>query len=326
MVAGKDAFGLFATFGMPLDLVRDFVHDRGGTVDEAAYQVEFRAHQDVSRGTRKSAAQATTVDSADFYPALARERGPVEFVGYDTLVATGSIWAIASEQGTADRRIDHAVAGDTVEFVLSRTPAYAEAGGQVGDAGVVTGPDGRGELLDTYYRAARLVVHRVRVTAGSFHEGQDVVVEVDAKRRQKLRQHHSGTHLLHAALRRVLGAHVKQAGSLVAPDHLRFDFSHDESLREGDLERVEEIVNEQIQANLPVTTLEVDFDAALTMGATALFGEKYGKRVRVVTMGDVSMELCGGYSRRANWRSRAVEDRDGDCRWGWRPAHRRGCR
>lgn len=294
VVAGRDAFALFATFGMPLDLIRDFVHERGGTVEEESYLAEFRTHQDVSRGTRKSASQASVADLGALYRSIADQSGPVDFVGYDTLSATGRLRAIANQHDAAHGRVDQVLAGDAVELILSRTPAYAEAGGQVGDTGAVTGPDGRGELLDTYYRGPRLVVHRVQVSAGTFREGQDVLVAVDSKRRQKLRQHHTGTHLLHAALRRVLGTHVKQAGSLVAPDHLRFDFSHTEALQDRDIESVEEIVNEQIQANLAVTTVELDFDEAMKLGAMALFGEKYGKRVRVVRIGDVSTELCGG--------------------------------
>ena len=179
-------------------------------------------------------------------------------------------------------------------MILDRTPAYAESGGQVGDTGTLVGRSGRGEIIDTYYRGSKLIVHRVRVVSGGFRENEDVAVSIETPRRQGLRRHHTGTHLLHAALRRILGTHVTQAGSLVAPDHLRFDFSHGASLKDRDVEQIEELVNEQVQANVPVTHSEMDLDEALRMGAMALFGEKYGNRVRVIKIGDFSTELCGG--------------------------------
>jgi alanyl-tRNA synthetase len=192
------------------------------------------------------------------------------------------------------RRVREAVAGSEVEMILDRTPAYAESGGQVGDTGSIIGREGQGRILDTYYRGPKLIVHRVRVEGGGLREGEDVAVAVESPRRQGVAQHHTGTHLLHAALRRVLGTHVTQAGSLVAPDHLRFDFSHGSALKDREVEQIEELVNEQVQANVAVNRLQMDLDEALHMGAMALFGEKYGDRVRVVKIGDFSTELCGG--------------------------------
>jgi alanyl-tRNA synthetase len=184
--------------------------------------------------------------------------------------------------------------GETVEVVLDRTPFYAESGGQIGDTGLLTGRDGEGEILDTYYRAAQLIVHKVKVAKGRLREGEEVAVSVDPRRRQGLRGHHTGTHLLHAALRKVLGTHVGQAGSLVAPDHLRFDFSHGAGIRDTEMDQIESLVNEQVQANIVVSPAEMDLQAALQSGAMALFGEKYGDRVRVIRIGDFSTELCGG--------------------------------
>jgi alanyl-tRNA synthetase len=192
------------------------------------------------------------------------------------------------------RRRREAVAGDEVELLLDRTPCYAESGGQIGDAGQVTGRQGRGEVLDTYFRGPGLIVHRLRVVEGGFREGEDVAVSVESPRRQGLRLHHTGTHLLHAALRRVLGTHVTQAGSLVAPDRLRFDFTHGSGVKDRDLGEIEELVNEKVRDNLAVDPFWTALDEALRMGALALFGEKYGKRVRVVRIGDFSTELCGG--------------------------------
>src|SRR5438067_2682814 len=165
--------------------------------------------------------------------------------------------------------------GDTVEIILDRTPAYAESGGQMGDTGTIIGREGQGTIQDTYYRGAQLIVHRVTVTQGRFRENEEVAVSVESRRRQGLRLHHTGTHLLHAALRKVLGTHVTQAGSLVAPDHLRFDFSHGAGLKEREVEQIEELVNEQVQKNVTLTREEMDIDAALKSGAMALFGEKY---------------------------------------------------
>src|SRR5262245_45317074 len=192
------------------------------------------------------------------------------------------------------RRRPEAGAGETVEIVLDRTPAYAESGGQIGDTGALIGRDGEGEILDTYYRGAQLIVHKVKVMRGRLREGEEVAVSVDPARRLGLRRHHTGTHLLHSALRSVLGTHVMQAGSLVAPDHLRFDFSHPAGIRDPEMERIESLVTEQVQANIVVSPAEMDLQAALKSGAMALFGEKYGDRVRVIRIGDFSVELCGG--------------------------------
>jgi alanyl-tRNA synthetase len=186
------------------------------------------------------------------------------------------------------------VAGDDVEMILDRTPFYAESGGQIGDTGVITGRQGRGDVVDTQYRGAGLIAHRVRVVEGGFREGEDIAASVESPRRQGLRLHHTGTHLLHAALRKVLGPHVTQAGSLVAPDRLRFDFTHGKPVKDRDLEDVEALVNEAVRENIPVDPFWTDLDAALRMGAMALFGEKYGNHVRVVRIGDFSTELCGG--------------------------------
>jgi alanyl-tRNA synthetase len=164
----------------------------------------------------------------------------------------------------------------------------------MGDTGAIMGREGQGIIEDTYYRGGQLIVHRVRVTQGRLRENEEVAVSVESRRRLGLRLHHTGTHLLHAALRRILGTHVTQAGSLVAPDHLRFDFSHGTGLKDGEVEKVEDLVNEHVQANIVVTPAEMDLQAALKSGAMALFGEKYGDRVRVIRIGDFSTELCGG--------------------------------
>jgi alanyl-tRNA synthetase len=229
-------------------------------------------------------------ESVAVYQRLSGEIPRVEFVGYDTLTTPARILAMVA----GVQRVREAAEGDEVEVILDRTPAYAESGGQMGDTGTLVGRQGRAEILDTYCRGNKLIVHRVKIRQGGLHENEDVAVTVETPRRLGLRQHHTGTHLLHAALRRVLGTHVAQAGSLVAPDHLRFDFSHGASVKDREVEAIESLVNEQVQANTPVTHQEMNLKEALASGAMALFGEKYGDHVRVVKIGDFSTELCGG--------------------------------
>jgi len=296
VVDGRFLFTLYDTYGFPRDLAEEEFRARGWTVTaetEAAWAAAMEAQRARARAAAAFGAGEGT-ELAALYQRLAAELPRVEFVGYDTLTAPARILAMVDVRGDGARRRPEVGEGDEVEVILDRTPAYAEAGGQLGDTGTLVGRAGQGEILDTYYRGPQLIVHRVRVVRGGFHEGEEVAVSVETPRRQGLRRHHTGTHLLHAALRRVLGPHVVQAGSLVAPDHLRFDFSHPGQVKDRELEQVEELVNEHVQANLPVTPLEMDLEEALRMGALALFGEKYGQRVRVVKIGDFSVELCGG--------------------------------
>jgi len=289
---GRFLFRLYDTHGFPRDLAEEIFQEKGWRVTEAThadYEAEMTAQRDRARaGTAFAAGEES--ETAAVFQRLSAEIPPVEFVGYETLTTPARILALV--RGV--QRVREATEGEEVEVILDRTPAYAESGGQVGDTGTLIGRQGRGEIVDTYYRGAKLIVHRVKVRAGGFHENEDVAVAVETPRRLGLRQHHTGTHLLHAALRRVLGTHVGQAGSLVAPDHLRFDFSHGGSVKDREVEQIEELVNEQVQANTPVTHEVMDLEAALASGAMALFGEKYGDRVRVVRIGDFSTELCGG--------------------------------
>jgi alanyl-tRNA synthetase len=266
--------------------------DRGWVVNDetnATWDTEMEAQRHRARAGASFAA-GDEGESVAVYQRLSGEIPRVEFVGYDTLTTPARILAMVA----GVQRVREAAEGDEVEVILDRTPAYAESGGQMGDTGTLVGRQGRAEILDTYYRGNKLIVHRVKIRQGGLHENEDVAVTVETPRRLGLRQHHTGTHLLHAALRRVLGTHVAQAGSLVAPDHLRFDFSHGASVKDRDVESIEALVNEQVQANTPVTNQEMDIKEALASGAMALFGEKYGDRVRVVKIGDFSTELCGG--------------------------------
>jgi alanyl-tRNA synthetase len=291
-VPGKVLFTLYDTYGFPVDLAQEVLQERGFALPpetHAEYETEMEAQRERARASATFGAGGGD-EAASVYQALSGELPRAEFLGYEALTAPARILAMVA----GGRRRREAVAGDEVELILDRTPFYAESGGQIGDTGVVTGRQGRGQIVDTQYRGAGLIAHRLQVTEGGFREGEDVAVAVESPRRQGLRLHHTGTHLLHAALRKVLGTHVTQAGSLVAPDRLRFDFTHGKPVKDQDLARVEDLVNEAVRDNLAVDPFWTDLDAALRMGAMALFGEKYGDHVRVIRIGDFSTELCGG--------------------------------
>jgi alanyl-tRNA synthetase len=292
VVDGAFLFKLYDTYGFPRDLAEEVFQDRGWRITDetnGSWDAEMSAQRDRARA---GAAFGLTEggEAAALYQRLSAELPKIDFVGQQTLTAPATVLVMIRD----GQRIGEAGAGDEVEMILDRTPAYAESGGQIGDTGTITGRSGAGDLLDTYYRGAKLIVHRVRVRSGGFREDEEVAVAVETPRRQGLRQHHTGTHLLHAALRKVLGTHVAQSGSLVAPDHLRFDFSHGAPVKDRELEDIQDLVNEQAQKNVTVQRREMDLDEALRAGAMALFGEKYGQRVSVVRIGDFSVELCGG--------------------------------
>src|SRR3989449_940367 len=292
-VDGKFLFTLYDTHGFPTDLAQEVFQDAGFTVTPESLE-NFEAEMDAQRERARAGASFGATEGDDRSVAIYQQLSAVlprpEFLGYTSLATPARILAIVAD----GQRRREAREGDTVEIILDRTPAYAESGGQMGDTGAIIGREGQGRIEDTYYRGAQLIVHRVTVTQGQFRENEEVAVSVESRRRQGLRLHHTGTHLLHAALRKVLGTHVTQAGSLVAPDHLRFDFSHGAGVKDSEVEKVEQLVNEQVQANIVVNPMEMDLEEALRSGAMALFGEKYGDRVRVIKIGDFSTELCGG--------------------------------
>jgi alanyl-tRNA synthetase len=296
---GNFLFALYDTYGFPRDLAEEILADDGWFVTaetEASWRSAMDAQRERARagasfGRDLGAVGRLGLGTVGFVPDPFVGLPETEFVGYQSLTSPARILALVADGMVRHRE---ATAGAEVEVILDRTAAYAESGGQVGDTGTLVGREGRGEILDTYYRGSKLIVHRVRVRTGGFREGEDVAVTVESPRRQGIRRHHTGTHLLHAALRRVLGTHVTQAGSLVAPDRLRFDFSHGGSVKDREVEQIEELVNDQVQVNVAVNRFEMNLDEALQTGAMALFGEKYGDRVRVIKIGDFSTELCGG--------------------------------
>jgi alanyl-tRNA synthetase len=295
-ISGEDAFALVATHGLPADLIRDFAARRGGRVDERRFAELFAEHQQLSRpAARPGTGPGRTAVVIDPELIAAAGAGATEFLGYQQLSAEGRVLALteAREHAGPHGLATELAAGERGLAVLDRTPFYAEGGGQVGDTGQLTGPGGAAAVLDTQSTDGRFV-HLVEVTSGTLSTGDAVRLEVDPARRQATMRNHSATHLLHAALRQVLGEHVRQAGSLVAPDRLRFDFEHPSALTAEQADEVERLVNTRVLENAGRTTRVRPFAEAVGSGAIAFFGDKYGEDVRVVSFGDFSAELCGG--------------------------------
>jgi alanyl-tRNA synthetase len=288
-VAGEQAFFLHDTLGFPIDLTREIAAEHDRAVDVEGF--ESRMGDQRTRAKDAQKAGATERGSSEMYRDLLEEIGPVEFTGRQELETVG-----AKVRGLvrAGARVPSAEAGE-VEVVLDRTPFYAESGGQVGDTGEIVTDDGaRVRVTDTQYGVPDLVVHKGEVVEGVITEGSECAARVDAARRDAIRRNHTATHLLHWALREVLGAEVQQAGSLVAPDRLRFDFSHYQPVTREELDRVEALANAEVLSDAPVRHYETTKDHAESLGAVAFFGEKYGDLVRVLEAGEHSLELCGG--------------------------------
>ncbi|OOF28753.1 alanine--tRNA ligase [Salinivibrio sp. IB872] len=277
---GETVFKLYDTYGFPADLTNDVARERGYRIDEDG----FEAAMEAQRQRAREAGQFGT----DYNQAIKVDHGS-DFCGYTGTEGEGSITEIFVD-GTP---VETLASGDHAVVILDHTPFYAEAGGQCGDAGVLITEQGRFAVTDTQ-KVGQAIAHYGSLVEGQLLVGSTAKAQVDAARRQAIALNHSATHLLHAALRQVLGEHVAQKGSLVRPDGLRFDFSHLEAVSHDELKAVERIVNEQIRANHSVQTDVMDIDAAKQKGAMALFGEKYDDKVRVLTMGDFSIELCGG--------------------------------
>jgi len=279
-IDGDTVFKLYDTFGFPVDLTADVARERGLSIDQARFDAAMEEQRRRSQEASKFGVDLRAGASFD-------ER--TLFRGYEALSATGRVLALL-KQGA---QVESLAEGEEGEVVLDRTPFYAEAGGQVGDAGELSAPGVRFLVNDTQKRGAAHA-HLGRVAQGSIRLGDTLDAQVDGARRQATVLNHSATHLLHAALRKVLGAHVQQKGSLVAPDRLRFDFAHFQALTPAEITEIEQLVNAQIRANTAAETRVMDYESAVAEGAVALFGEKYDKDVRVLRLGDFSMELCGG--------------------------------
>ena len=294
---GETAFKLYDTYGFPLDLTQDALRAKGISVDTDAFTTAMQRQKAEARASWAGSGEAAT---ETIWFELREKHGSTEFLGYDTEVAEGVVQAIVRDGSV----VQSAAQGETVQVVLNQTPFYGESGGQMGDTGTITTDGGKLTVTDTQKRGEGLFVHFAVVAEGTIKTGDAAQLEVDHARRSRLRANHSATHLLHEALREVLGTHVAQKGSLVAPERLRFDVSHPKPMSAEELKIVEEMANEIIVQNTPVTTRLMSVDDAIAEGAMALFGEKYGDEVRVVSMGQgihgskanrpYSVELCGG--------------------------------
>lgn len=288
VLGGEDAFKLYDTYGFPLDLTKEILEEKNMTIDEEGFKAAMQKQREKARGARKTTnymgADATVYDEID--PAITSE-----FIGYDRLTAESTVTVLTTESELVQALTE----GNTGTIIVEQTPFYATMGGQEGDIGRITTKDGAEfEVKDTIKLKGGKIGHVGVMKKGMIAVGDGVILDVDAKSRALTCKNHSATHLLHKALRTVLGTHVEQAGSLVTPGRLRFDFTHFQALTKEELDQVEAIVNKEIQEALPVVTKIMTLEDAKKTGAMALFGEKYGDTVRVVTMGDFSTELCGG--------------------------------
>jgi alanyl-tRNA synthetase len=280
VIPGETVFRLYDTFGFPVDLTADIARERGLTIDHAGYEAAMEAQRKQSQAASKFGVDLRTGVTVE---------GKTDFSGYENFADTGTIVTLLKNK----ERVDVLRKGDEGQVILDHTPFYAESGGQVGDTGTLVAGGARFEVTDTQ-KIGSAYAHVGRVTSGEFKQGARVEARVDEQRRRATMLNHSATHLLHAALRKVLGTHVTQKGSLVAPDRLRFDFSHFQPMTASELQEVERLVNAQIRANAAGETRLMKYDAAVASGAMALFGEKYDDEVRVLNFGDFSVELCGG--------------------------------
>ncbi len=294
---GETAFKLYDTYGFPVDLTQDALRQRGVSVDMDGFNAAMARQKAEARANWSGSGDAAT---ETIWFSVRDRVGPTEFLGYATEQAEGVIAALVKDGAV----VDAANAGEALGVVVNQTPFYGESGGQMGDTGTVSGDGFRFEVTDTQKKGDGVFVHLGRVSEGVMRTGMDAELKVDHARRAMLRANHSATHLVHEALREVLGTHVAQKGSLVAPERLRFDFSHPKPISAEELERAEKMANEIVVQNTPVTTRLMSVDDAIAEGAMALFGEKYGDEVRVVSMGTglhgekadkpYSVELCGG--------------------------------
>ncbi len=292
-LAGAVAFKLYDTYGFPIDIVNDVAEKRGLAVDEAGFNTLMAEQKERAKAAWKGSGE---VDLGSRFKALLEEGVTSEFVGYDLLAASSRITALLD---AAAQPVDRLSTGERGFVVAAATPFYGESGGQLGDTGALETPEGQASVADTLKPAPSLTVHSVEVTSGALSAGSEAVLTVDEEARLATARNHTATHLLHAALRKVLGEHVKQAGSLVGPDRLRFDFTHVSAMTAEEKAQVEAQVNRAVLGDTALTVSSMDHQTAVKKGAMALFNEKYGDTVRVVEVPGVSIELCGGTHLRA---------------------------
>ncbi len=286
-IGGEDAFVLYDTYGFPLDLTEDIAEENGLEVDRTGFEKAMQQQRERARAARQD---TEMLAGQEIYAEIGKKMGITEFIGYGEISSHSNvIGLIVNKEAVAQ-----AEQGQKVEVILNKSPFYAESGGQVGDTGYLTKAGTVVRIYDTKKAFNGLYIHLGEVEKGTLSFGDFIEARIDVERRKRIARNHSATHLLHKAMKEVLGDHVNQAGSLVEPDRLRFDFTHFQPVTPGELQEIEARVNEKIMSNLEISTMVSTVEEAKKAGATALFGEKYGEHVRVVSMGDYSMELCGG--------------------------------
>ena len=294
-LTGKSAFLLHDTYGFPLELTQEIASERGVDVDVVGFEFEMSAQRERAKSARRGT--KTNASAISSYRGLLDEHGVTNFVGYTQDQGEGTVLAVI-EMAPADGESLGGEGAELVEIFLDVTPFYAESGGQVGDTGTIRTDSGQAEVLDTTFALPGLRRHVCRISGGAIAEGQRASAQIDVEARNSTRRNHTATHVLHWALRKVLGEHVKQAGSLVSPNRLRFDFSHYALVSAEEIERIELLANSQVLINSPVRAYETSKEDATNLGAIAFFGDKYGDIVRVLEAGS-SVELCGGTHVRA---------------------------
>ena len=286
VLSGSEVFKLYDTYGFPMDLMAEACREQGMTLDEAGFDQAIEEQRTRARKTGGFEQETTRPAVSE----LAGRVGATKFIGYDRLESESLVQAILK----GDRLVNEAAEGDEVELVLDVTPFYAEGGGQVGDQGTLTGREGQVKITETTRPVPTVILHKGTVTKGRIRKGEQLHMTVNATTRQDAQRNHTATHLLHAALRDMLGPHVKQYGSLVGPNRLRFDFAHFRPLSSRDVDEIEMVVNNEVRKNERVATEVMSIQEAVAKGALAFFGDKYGEQVRVVTVESFSKELCGG--------------------------------
>ncbi|MDP8218436.1 MAG: alanine--tRNA ligase [Candidatus Theseobacter exili] len=286
-IPGNEVFTLYDTYGFPVEMTEEIAGEQNVLIDIEGFQQCMKGQKQKARASW-TGTEATGEDI--IYKKIISDHGPTEFVGYDDTSSDAKIICLINN----GKVVKKAEAGDTLEVILDKTPFYGNSGGQVGDTGQITGPDLKIKIMDTKKAVESLIVHVAEVVDGIVREGDCVHSQVNLEQRKQIQRHHSATHILQYALRNIFGSHIKQAGSMVSADRLRFDFTHFSGMKPDEIKRVEEIANNIILENAPVTVKTISRDQAEKEGAIALFGEKYGNKVRVITIGDISQELCGG--------------------------------
>ena len=287
VIPGVEIFKLYDTFGFPLDFTKEIADEKAMKLDMEGFEVELEKQRERARQSWKG---EETGAIHPLYQSFV-EKGGTQFLGYHAQRSTSRIAGIMVNGAPAGSVEGH---GTAAEIILNETPFYAASGGQVGDTGTLTSANGAAHVLDTYAPVRGVIVHKIEMDFGRLAVDDDVLAQADEERRRRIAANHTGTHILHAVLRDMLGTHVKQAGSLVAPDRLRFDYTHFAPLTDREIEEIEQKINRIVFRNLPVQTRVMDLNEAIASGALAFFGEKYQQQVRVVSIPEISIELCGG--------------------------------